>query len=102
MCSRHASLRKTQPGARWHLPTNAGEFYAACNILWKSIHAQKNHFPDVGRDAIVWPVFQACNPFLSVHANILGGNAARLFKLPPHNEKQKENLRRFGNLTAAI
>ena len=39
-------------------------------------------------------------PFLSEKAkhNILGGNAARLFKLPPRNEKQKENLRRFGNL----
>ena len=33
--------------------------------------------------------------------NILGGTAARLFKLQPRNEKQKENLKRFGNLTAA-
>jgi uncharacterized protein len=42
-------------------------------------------------------------PFLSEKAkhNILGGTAARLFKLPPRNEKQKENLKRFGNLTAA-
>ena len=41
-------------------------------------------------------------PFLSEKAkhNILGGNAARLYKLPPRNERQKENLRRFGNLTA--
>jgi predicted TIM-barrel fold metal-dependent hydrolase len=41
-------------------------------------------------------------PFLSEKAkhNILGGSAARLFKLPPRNEKQKENLRRFGNLAA--
>jgi predicted TIM-barrel fold metal-dependent hydrolase len=39
-------------------------------------------------------------PFLSEKAkhNILGGTAARLFKLPPRNEKQRENLRRFGNL----
>ena len=39
-------------------------------------------------------------PFLSEKAkhSILGGNAARLFKLPPRNEKQKENLRKFGNL----
>jgi predicted TIM-barrel fold metal-dependent hydrolase len=38
-------------------------------------------------------------PFLSEKAkhNILGGTAARLFKLPPRNAKQKENLRRFGN-----
>jgi hypothetical protein len=42
-------------------------------------------------------------PFLSEKAkhNILGGTAARLFKLPPRNDKQKENLSRFGNLTAA-
>jgi uncharacterized protein len=41
-------------------------------------------------------------PFLSEQAkhNILGGTAARLFKLPPRNEKQKENLKRFGNLAA--
>ena len=41
-------------------------------------------------------------PFLSEKAkhNILGGNAARLYKLPPRNEKQKENLRRFGNIAA--
>jgi predicted TIM-barrel fold metal-dependent hydrolase len=42
-------------------------------------------------------------PFLTEKAkhNILGGNAARLFKLPPRNEKQKENLKRFGNLVTA-
>src|SRR5262249_47629661 len=40
--------------------------------------------------------------FLSEKArhNILGGTAARLFKLPPRNAKQKENLQRFGNLAA--
>jgi predicted TIM-barrel fold metal-dependent hydrolase len=42
-------------------------------------------------------------PFLSEQAkhNILGGTAARLFKLPPRNDKQKENLKKFGNLAAA-
>jgi predicted TIM-barrel fold metal-dependent hydrolase len=42
-------------------------------------------------------------PFLSEKAkhNIVGGTAARLFKLPPRNDMQKENLKRFGNLTAA-
>ena len=42
-------------------------------------------------------------PFVSERGkhNILGGTAARLFKLPPRNEKQKENLIRFGNLTTA-
>ena len=38
-------------------------------------------------------------PFLTEKAkhNILGGNAARLFKLPPRTEKQKANLQKFGN-----
>src|SRR5262249_50892121 len=41
-------------------------------------------------------------PFLSERAkhNILGGTAARLFKLPPRNDKQRQNLQRFGNLAA--
>ena len=41
-------------------------------------------------------------PFLSEKAkhNILGGTAARLFKLAPRNEKQKQNLKKFGNLAA--
>jgi hypothetical protein len=42
-------------------------------------------------------------PFLSEKAkhNILGGTAARLFKLKPRNEAQKANLQKYGNLTAA-
>src|SRR6516162_10188226 len=41
-------------------------------------------------------------PFLSEKAkhNILGGNAARLFKLPPRSEQQRTNLERFGNAAA--
>src|SRR6187551_2780138 len=41
-------------------------------------------------------------PFVSEKAkhNILGGTAARLFKLPPRNEAQKANLQKFGNLAA--
>jgi predicted TIM-barrel fold metal-dependent hydrolase len=41
-------------------------------------------------------------PFLSEKAkhNILGGTAARLFRLPPRNEAQRENLKRFGNIMA--
>src|SRR5437667_17309 len=41
-------------------------------------------------------------PFLSEKAkhNILGGNAARLFKLPPRSPQQKANPDRFGNLAA--
>jgi uncharacterized protein len=30
--------------------------------------------------------------------NILGGTAARLFKLPPRKYKQRKNLAKFGNL----
>ena len=39
-------------------------------------------------------------PFLSEKAkhNILGGNAARLFKLPPRNDRQRDNLIKYGNL----
>jgi hypothetical protein len=39
-------------------------------------------------------------PFLSEKGkhNILGGTAARLFRLPPRNDKQRQNLERFGNL----
>jgi predicted TIM-barrel fold metal-dependent hydrolase len=42
-------------------------------------------------------------PFVSEKGkhNILGGTAARLFKLQPRNEKQKENLIKYGNYTAA-
>jgi predicted TIM-barrel fold metal-dependent hydrolase len=38
-------------------------------------------------------------PWLSEKAkhNILGGTAARLFKLPARNDRQLENLRKFGN-----
>jgi hypothetical protein len=32
--------------------------------------------------------------------NILGGTAARLFKLPPRNAKEKQNLITHGNLAA--
>jgi predicted TIM-barrel fold metal-dependent hydrolase len=41
-------------------------------------------------------------PFLSEKGkhNILGGTAARLFKLPPRNATQKENLQRFANFVA--
>ncbi len=41
-------------------------------------------------------------PFLSEKAkhNILGGTAARLFKLPPRNDAQRANLKKYGNLVA--
>ena len=42
-------------------------------------------------------------PFVSEKArhNILGGNAARLFNLPPRNDGQKANLEKYGNLAKA-
>jgi predicted TIM-barrel fold metal-dependent hydrolase len=42
-------------------------------------------------------------PFLSEKAkhNILGGTAARIFKLPPRNEAQKQNLIKYGNYVPA-
>jgi predicted TIM-barrel fold metal-dependent hydrolase len=42
-------------------------------------------------------------PFLSEKAkhNILGGTAHRLFKLPPRNEAQKQNLMKYGNYVEA-
>jgi predicted TIM-barrel fold metal-dependent hydrolase len=41
-------------------------------------------------------------PFVSEKGkhNILGGTASRLFKLPPRNDEQKANLKKFGNLAA--
>ena len=41
-------------------------------------------------------------PFLSEKGkhNILGGTAAKLFKLPPRNDAQKANMKKFGNLAA--
>jgi len=52
---------------------------------------------DFDLPTVIWDL-----PFISEKAkhNILGGNAARLFKLPPRNEKQRENLKKFGNLAA--
>jgi uncharacterized protein len=53
---------------------------------------------DFDLPSVIWDL-----PFLSEKAkhNILGGTAARLFKLPPRNEAQKQNLIKYGNYTAA-
>ena len=39
-------------------------------------------------------------PFVSDKArhNILGGTAARIFKLPPRNDRQRDNMIKYGNL----
>jgi predicted TIM-barrel fold metal-dependent hydrolase len=52
---------------------------------------------DFDLPSTIWDI-----PFLSEKGkhNILGGTAARLFKLPPRNEKQKQNLIKHGNLAA--
>ena len=52
---------------------------------------------DFDLPTVIWDL-----PFLSEKAkhNILGGTAARLMNLPPRSDKQKENLKRFGNLAA--
>jgi hypothetical protein len=52
---------------------------------------------DVGTSRALLPTSQLSE---KAKHNILGGTAARLFKLPPRNDKQKENLKKFGNLTA--
>ncbi len=79
--------------------------YGAMECTFRMMNAEtqllySSDYPhwDFDLPATIWDL-----PFLSEKAkhNILGGTAARLFKLPPRNEKQKENLKRFGNLTAA-
>jgi uncharacterized protein len=66
---------------------------AETQLLWSSDYP---HW-DFDLPAVVWDL-----PFLSERGkhNIVGGNAARLFKLEPRNAKQKANLARFGNLAS--
>ena len=66
---------------------------AETQLLWSSDYP---HW-DFDLPTVIWDL-----PFLSEKAkhNILGGTAARLFNLPPRNEKQKANLAKFGNLAA--
>jgi uncharacterized protein len=79
--------------------------YQAMECTFRMINAEtqllySSDYPhwDFDLPSTIWDL-----PFLSEKAkhNILGGTAARLFKLPPRNAKQKENLARFGNLAAA-
>jgi predicted TIM-barrel fold metal-dependent hydrolase len=78
--------------------------YDAMQTTFRMINAEtqllySSDYPhwDFDLPATIWDL-----PFLSEKGkhNILGGTAARLFKLPPRNGKQKENLQRFGNLIA--
>jgi len=79
--------------------------YQAMECTFRMINAEtqllySSDYPhwDFDLPSTIWDL-----PFLSEKAkhNILGGTAARLFKLPPRNAKQQENLARFGNLAAA-
>ena len=79
--------------------------YEAMECTFRMINAEtqllySSDYPhwDFDLPSTIWDL-----SFLSEKAkhNILGGTAARLFKLLPRNEKQKENLKRFGNLAAA-
>jgi hypothetical protein len=79
--------------------------YDAMETTFRMINAEtqllySSDYPhwDFDLPSTIWDL-----PFLSEKAkhNILGGNAARLFKLQPRNDKQKENLKRFGNLAVA-
>jgi predicted TIM-barrel fold metal-dependent hydrolase len=76
----------------------------ALEVTFRMINAEtqllySSDYPhwDFDLPTVIWDL-----PFLTEKAkhNILGGNAARLFKLPPRNDKQRENLKRFGNLAA--
>jgi hypothetical protein len=79
--------------------------YGALECTFRMINAEtqllySSDYPhwDFDLPSTIWDL-----PFLSEKAkhNIVGGTAARLFKLPPRNDKQKDNLKRFGNLAAA-
>jgi predicted TIM-barrel fold metal-dependent hydrolase len=79
--------------------------YDAMECTFRMINAEtqllySSDYPhwDFDLPSLIWDL-----RFLSEKAkhNILGGTAARLFKLPPRNDKQKHNLLRFGNLAAA-
>jgi hypothetical protein len=68
---------------------------AETQLMWSSDYP---HW-DFDLPTVIWDL-----PFLSEKAkhNILGGNAARLMKLPPRNEAQKANLKKFGNVAASL
>jgi predicted TIM-barrel fold metal-dependent hydrolase len=77
---------------------------AALECTFRMINAESqllyaSDYPhwDFDLPSVIWDL-----PFLSEKAkhNILGGTAARLFKLPARNARQHENLNRFGNLVA--
>src|SRR5438445_541137 len=79
--------------------------YSAMECTFRMINAEtqllySSDYPhwDFDLPSTIWDL-----RFLSEKAkhNILGGTAARLFKLLPRNDKQKQNLQRFGNLVAA-
>jgi hypothetical protein len=86
----------TQPMEREDMPALECTF-RMINAETQLMYASDYPHWDFDLPSTVWDL-----PFLSEKAkhNILGGTAARLFKLPARNEKQNENLKRFGNLAA--
>ncbi len=71
--------------------------FSLINAETQLLYASDYPHWDFDLPSVIWDL-----PFLSEKAkhNILGGTAARLFKLPPRNAKQKANLARLGNLAA--
>jgi predicted TIM-barrel fold metal-dependent hydrolase len=70
---------------------------AMINAETQLLYASDYPHWDFDLPSVIWDL-----SFLSEKArhNILGGTAARLFKLPPRNAAQKANLQKFGNLAA--
>jgi predicted TIM-barrel fold metal-dependent hydrolase len=86
----------SQPMERDDLTTLENTF-RMINAETQLMYASDYPHWDFDLPSTVWDL-----PFLSEKAkhNILGGTAARLFRLPPRNEAQRKNLERFGNLVA--
>ena len=83
------------PTVSWTAVNGQGRAYILINAETQLLYSSDYPHWDFDLPSTIWDL-----PFLSEKGkhNILGGTAARLFKLPPRNEKQKENLRKFGNL----
>ena len=77
---------------------------AALECTFRMINAETQLHVRVGLSALGFrPALDHLGPAVpdeKAKHNILGGTAARLFKLPPRNDKQRANLERFGNLAA--
>ena len=84
-----------------HLPKHFPErfvYWMQRNLQDKVLYASDYPHWDFDLPSTIYDL-----PWLSEKAkhNILGGTAAKLFKLPPRNAKQEENLKKYGNLVTA-